>query len=64
MHTEHVAVTLSNNSRISDVNRHIDEKFALLSQQMKTMADNSLRLIGDHETHLQKLERRPDERLD
>ncbi len=32
------------NSRISDVNRHIDDKFALLSQQMKTMEDNILRL--------------------
>jgi hypothetical protein len=57
------AGTLFNNSRISDVNRHIDGKFALLSQQMKTMEDKILRLIGDHETRLQKLERRPDERL-
>jgi cell division protein FtsL len=38
------AGTLFNNSRISDVNRHIDDKFALLSQQMKSMDDNILRL--------------------
>jgi hypothetical protein len=56
------AGTLFNNSRISDLNRHIDDKFALLSQQMKTMEDNILRLIGDHETRLQKLEGRPGER--
>jgi len=43
------AGTLFSNSRISDVNRHIDDKFALLSQQMKTMENNILRLIGDHE---------------
>ncbi len=47
------------NSRISDVNRQIDDKFALLSQQMKTMEDNLLRLIGDYETRLQNLEGRP-----
>jgi len=45
--------TLFNNSRITDlrdsVNRHFDDKFALLSQQMKTMEDNVLRMLGDHE---------------
>ncbi len=44
------------NARINDINRHIDDNFALLSQQMKAMEDNILRLIGDHETGIQKLE--------
>jgi hypothetical protein len=48
--------------KIADVHRNIDDKFALLSRQMKTMEDNILRLIGDHQTRLQRLERRPDER--
>ena len=65
------AGTLFNNSRIADVgkrfddvgkrfddvNRHIDDKFALLSQQMKNMEDNLMRILGDHETRIQKLER-------
>jgi hypothetical protein len=53
-----------NNSRITDlrdivgkveigVNRHIDDKYALLSQQMKHMEDNIMRIVGDHETRLQ-----------
>lgn len=56
------AGTLFNNLRTRDLNRHIDDKFALFSQQMKTMEDNILRLIGYHETRLQKLEGRRDER--
>lgn len=52
------AGTLFNNSRISDVNRHIDDKFALLSQQMHTMEDNIMRFIGGHETRFQKLEKK------
>ena len=55
------AGTIFNNSRISDldrsVSRHIDDKFALLSQQMKTMEDNIMALIGQQETRIQKLER-------
>jgi hypothetical protein len=56
------AGTLFNNSRISDVDRslsrHIDDKFALLSQQMKHMEDNLMRITGDHETRLEEHERR------
>lgn len=44
--------------RFEDANRHIDDKFALLSQQMKTMEDNIMRVLGDHETRLQKLEQK------
>ena len=65
------AGSLFNNSRIGDVgkrfddigrrfddaNRHIDDKFALLSQQMKSMEDKIMRILGDHETRIQKLER-------
>lgn len=54
--------TLFNNSRITDLRdslyRHIDDKFALLSVQMKTMEDNIMRVLGDHETRLQKLEQK------
>ncbi len=57
------------NGRISDGNRHIDDKFAnvhrniddkfaLLSMQIKTMEENLLRLIGDHETRIQNLEKK------
>jgi DNA recombination-dependent growth factor C len=42
--------------RFDDVNRHIDDKFALLSQQMKHMEENIMRILGDHETRIQKLE--------
>lgn len=59
------AGTIFNNSRITDlresVNRHIDDKFALLSQQMKAMEDNLMRILGSHETRIQKLEQ-PGER--
>jgi len=45
------AGTIFNNSRIGDldrnVNRHIDDKFALLSQQMKTMEDNIMGIVGE-----------------
>jgi hypothetical protein len=58
---------LYNNSRITDVgkriddlrdsvNRHIDDKFALLSQQMKTMEDNIMRIVGEHESRIQTVE--------
>ena len=47
------AGTLFNNSRISDVNRHIDDKFALLSQQMKHMEDNIMSITGRHQTDLE-----------
>ncbi len=40
----------------NSVNLHIDDKFALLSQQMKTMEENIMRILGDHETRLHKLE--------
>lgn len=50
------AGTLFNNSRISDVNRHIDDKFELLSQQIKHMEDNIMRIVGDLETRTHKLE--------
>ncbi len=67
------AGTMFNNSRIGDVNariidlktdlhRHIDDKFALLTQQMRTMEDNILRQVGDHETRLQKLEKREEDK--
>ena len=48
------------NKRIDDlrdsVTRHIDDKFALLGQQMKTMGDNIMRILGEHETRIHKLE--------
>jgi hypothetical protein len=34
----------------------IDDKFALLSQQMKTMEENIMRILSDHEMRIQKLE--------
>ncbi len=37
------------------MSRHIDDKFALLSQQMKTMEDNIMGIIGQHETRIHKL---------
>ena len=52
------AGTFFNNSRIGDLdrslNRHIDDKFALLSQQIKVMEDNIMRIAGDHETRIQE----------
>ena len=45
------------NRRFDDINRHIDDKFTLLSHQMKAMEENLLRIIGDHETRIQRLER-------
>lgn len=56
-----------NNSRISDMgkriddlrdslNQHIDDKFTLLSQQLKTMEDNIMGITGDLETRVHKLE--------
>lgn len=49
------AGTLFNNSRIGDVNRrfedmnrHIDDKFELLSRQMTHMEDNIMRIVSDH----------------
>lgn len=39
------------------VNRHIDDKFNLLSQQIKHMEDNAMRILGDHETRIQNLEK-------
>lgn len=44
------------NKRFDDVNRHIDDKFALLSRQMKSMEENIMRMLGDHETRIQVLE--------
>ncbi len=38
------------------VNLHIDDKFHLLSQRLKTMEENIMRILGDHETRLHKLE--------
>jgi hypothetical protein len=57
-----VIAVLFNNSRITDlrdsVNRHIDDKFALLSQQMKTMEEHIMRIVGDHESRLHDVEQR------
>ena len=50
------AGTMFNNSRIGGVNRHIDDKFELLSQQMRHMEDNIMRIVSDHEERLQKLD--------
>jgi hypothetical protein len=36
--------------RFADISRHIDDKFALLSQQMKAMEENIMRILADHET--------------
>jgi hypothetical protein len=41
---------------MDDVNRHIDDKFALLMERIQRMEDNLMRLIADHETRLHKLE--------
>lgn len=53
------AGTIFNNSRISDVeqslSRHIDDKFNLLSQQMKHMEDNIMRIVDDLETRAHRL---------
>jgi hypothetical protein len=38
--------TVDFKDRFADVNRHIDGKLALLSQQMKTMEDNTLSWNG------------------
>jgi len=42
----------------NSVNQRIDDKFTLLSQQMTHMEENILRIVGDHETRIQKLEGR------
>ena len=49
------------NQRFNDVNRHIDDKFSLLSQQMARMEEKIMRVLGDHATRIHKLER-PNER--
>ena len=60
-----------NNSRITDMGkriddlngsltRQIDDKFALLSLQMKHMEENIMRILGEHETRIQKLEHKSD----
>ena len=41
----------------TDLTRHLDDKFSLLSQQIKQMEDNILRQLGDHETRIQTLEK-------
>jgi hypothetical protein len=33
--------------RLGDINHHIDNKFALLSQQMKPMEENIMRILAE-----------------
>jgi DNA anti-recombination protein RmuC len=42
--------------RFDDMNRHIDDKFALLTERLQRMEDNIMRITGDHEERIQKLE--------
>ncbi len=42
--------------RFDDVNRHIDDKFALLTERLQRMEDNIMRITGDHEERIQRLE--------
>jgi hypothetical protein len=62
-----IIAVLFNNSRISDLrstmdrrfedtNRHIDDKFALLVERLQRMEDNIMRITGNHEERIQKLE--------
>lgn len=43
--------------RFDDVNRHIDDKFALLSERIERMNDNLLRILADHDARLRKIEK-------
>jgi hypothetical protein len=43
--------------RFDDVNRHIDDKFALLAERIDRMNDNILRILADHDARLRKLEK-------
>jgi hypothetical protein len=38
------------------VHRHIDDKFALLPERLQRMEDNIMRITGDHEERIQRLE--------
>jgi uncharacterized protein YPO0396 len=43
--------------RFDDMNRHIDDKFDLLTERIERMNDNLLRILADHDTRLRKLEK-------
>jgi len=42
--------------RFDDMNSHIDDKFALLTERLQRMEDNIMRITGDHEERIQRLE--------
>ena len=42
--------------RLDDMKEHIDDKFALLTERLQRMEDNIMRITGDHEERIQKLE--------
>jgi len=42
--------------RFDDMNAHIDDKFALLTERLQRMEDNIMRITGDHEERIQKLD--------
>jgi hypothetical protein len=63
-----VIAVLFNNSRIGDLrsgmdkrfddmNRHIDDKFNLLTDRIDRMNDNVMRVLADHDARLRKLEK-------
>jgi hypothetical protein len=43
--------------RFDDVNRHIDDKFSLLSERIQRMDNNILRLISDQDARIRRLEK-------
>lgn len=46
--------------KFAALSQNFDSKFELLSLQLKTMGDNIMRILRDHETRLQKLEHKED----
>jgi hypothetical protein len=44
------------NRRFDEVNRHIDDKFNLLAERLQRMGDNIMRILGDHENRISRLE--------
>ena len=62
-----IIAVLFNNSRIGDLrstvdkrfedmHRHIDDKFTILTERLQRMEDNIMRITGDHEERIQRLE--------
>jgi hypothetical protein len=42
--------------RFDEVNRHIDDKFNLLAERLQRMEDNIMRILGDGENRISRLE--------